>query len=150
WAPDRAGEETAAKRAIGDEADAEPAAGLQHSVLWIARPERILGLHGGDGMHLVRARDGLGRCFTQADVANFSGAHQFRHGANRLLDGRVGVDAVLVVEIDVLDAEALQAALDGLPNVLGAAVEAARSGIGWIAHDAEFRGEEDSVTLAFD
>ena len=53
---------------------------------------------------MVRGR-GLG----QAEVAHLALLHQLGHGAHRLLDRRVGVDAVLVVEVDHLDAEPLQA-----------------------------------------
>ena len=37
--------------------------------------------------------------------------HQLGHRADRVLDRRVGIDAVLVVEVDRLDAEPLQARL---------------------------------------
>ena len=48
---------------------------------------------------------------------------QLGHRADRLLDRHVGVDAVLVVEVDVVGAEALQRALDRAADVLGRAVE---------------------------
>ncbi len=38
----------------------------------------------------------------------------------------------------------------GPANVVGLAVHAADAGIGGVADDAEFRGEHDLVTLAFD
>ena len=48
---------------------------------------------------------------------------QLGHRADGLLDRHVGVDAVLVVEVDVVGAEALQRALDRAAHVLGRAVE---------------------------
>src|SRR5262249_48641995 len=45
------------------------------------------------------------------------------HRADRLLDGRVHVDAMLVVEVDVVDAEALQGGVDCLAHVLRCAVD---------------------------
>ena len=49
-----AGEEAAAERAVGDEADAEFAAGGEDFVFRIARPERVFGLQRGDGMNFAR------------------------------------------------------------------------------------------------
>ena len=49
--------------------------------------------------------------------------HQLGQRADGLLDRRVRVDAVLVVEVDVVGAEPLQRALDRAAHVLGRAVE---------------------------
>ena len=51
-----AGEEAAAQRAVGDEADAELAAERQDLVLGVARPERVLGLERGDRVNSRAAR----------------------------------------------------------------------------------------------
>src|SRR2546430_12808995 len=48
----------------------------------------------------------------------------FRSRADRFLDRRVRIDAVLVVEVDYVDAQALQARYAGLHDVLGPAVDA--------------------------
>ena len=80
-------------------------------------------LHGRDRVHGVRAADRLGAGLGEADVADLALLHQFGHRADGLLDRRVGVDAVLVVEVDVVDAQALQRALaaawtySGLPSI---------------------------------
>ena len=46
-----------------------------------------------------------------AEEADLSLPDQFGHGADRLLDGHGGIDAVLVVEVEVLDAEPLEGAV---------------------------------------
>jgi hypothetical protein len=51
-----------------------------------------------------RLRAGLG----QADVAHLAGLDELRHRSHGVLDRGLRVDAVLVVEVDVIDAEALE------------------------------------------
>src|SRR3546814_10319716 len=49
FGPVAAGQQAARERRVGDEADAEPAAGRQYICLDIAGGERVLGLQCGDG-----------------------------------------------------------------------------------------------------
>ena len=58
------------------------------------------------------------------EVADLAGLDELGHRADGLLDRDVLVDAVLVVEVDVVDAEALQRGVAGLPDVLRRAVDA--------------------------
>jgi hypothetical protein len=51
--------------------------------------------------------------------------HELRHRADGLLDLDVRVDAVLVVEVDVVGFESLKRALDGAVDMLGRTVERA-------------------------
>jgi hypothetical protein len=44
-------------------------------------------------------------------------------GTNRDFDGKAGVDAVLVVEIDAIQVEALQAGLTGRSHICGIATD---------------------------
>ena len=104
---DLAGEESLAERAVGDEADAEFLAGVEDGFFGPAPPERVLALDRGDGLHGVGAADGGGRRFGHAVVADLPGLDEGLDGAGELLDGCVRVDAVLVVDVDRLDAEAL-------------------------------------------
>ena len=145
------GEESAAERAIGDEADAELAAGVEDSVEFgVACPERIFSLQRGDGMDLHRATKSVGAGFGEAEVTDFAFVNEFGHGSDGVFDGRVGVDAVLIVKVDGLDAEAAQAGFAGLPDVIGLAADTTDVGILGIADDAEFCGESDIVTAALD
>jgi hypothetical protein len=44
-------------------------------------------------------------------------------GSSDVFDGNLGVDTVLIVKIDGIDPQALERAFDGLPDVLGLAVQ---------------------------
>ena len=92
----------------------------------------------------VRAADGLGGGFGQSEVAYFAGADELGHRADGLFDRRRGVDAVLVVEVDVIDAEALERGIARLADVVGTAVDAyPRSVVTPLV--AELRREDDLV-----
>ena len=60
-----------------------------------------------------RAAEGVGAGLGEADVAHLALLHQARHRADRLLDRHRAVDPVQVVDVDVVHAEARQAALGG-------------------------------------
>jgi hypothetical protein len=123
---DGAGQEAAAERAVGDEADAELPADSEDLALDVARPQRILGLQ---RRHLVRrmgAPDGLGRRLRDAEMAHLALSDELGHGADRVLDRHGGVDAMDVVEIDRLNGEAAQAGLAGLSDVCRPAVDGGR------------------------
>ena len=70
-----------------------------------------------------------------------------RHRAHRLLDRDLRIHPVLVVEIDRLDAEPLQAGLAGAADVGGAPVHQVAAAVR-APHLAELRGEDDAVTSA--
>ena len=146
---DLAGEEAAPERAVGDESDPELAHRRENLVLDVARPERILGLERRDRVHRVRPANRGGRRLREAEVLHLAGLHELLHRTDRLFDRRVEVDAVLVVEVDVVDAEPLEARVTGLANVLGAAVDADPAAVR-IALVAELRREHDLVAAIGD
>ena len=80
-------------------------------------------------MNLVRAPDGGGAGLGQAQVAHLSGAHQFGHGAHRFLDRHIRVDPVQVIEIDLLDAQALERGVARLAQRFRPAVDPAGPGV---------------------
>src|SRR5688572_2455384 len=75
-------------------------------------------------MHLVRAPDGLRVGFRKAERAHLTLLDEALHRTDGVLDGRVRVYAMLIVEVDDLDAQALEARLAGLHHVLGPPVDA--------------------------
>ena len=108
-----AGEEAAAERAVGDEADAELFEQGEDFLLGLTPPEGVLGLEGGDGLGGVSAADGFGAGFRQAEVFDFAFGDEGLDGAGYVFDRDVGVYAVLVEEVDVVGLEAAEGALDG-------------------------------------
>src|SRR5438105_15439514 len=95
-------------------------------------------------MDTLRAPDGVGSCFGEPDVADLALVDELRHRADRVLDGRVRIDAMLIVEIDVVDAEAAQGPLARASHIVRTAVhtEVCTSGR---AHVDELRRDDDFV-----
>ena len=82
-------------------------------------------------------------------MANLAGGDELGHRANRVLDRRRRVDAVLVVEVDVVDTEARERGVAGPAHVGGAAVDRARRRVA-IEADAELGRQEDLVAAPGD
>ena len=147
---DLAGQEATAERAVRDPADAQLPYGRQDAVvLGLAGPQRVLGLQRRDRVDGVRPADSAGRGLGEPEVAHLAGSHQLGHRADGVLDRRGLVDPVLVVEVDVVDAEALQRRVAGLPHVLRSAGDAEELAV-LAAHVAELRREHDLVAPARD
>ena len=117
--------------------------------LWVAGPQGVLGLQRGDRVHSVGAADGCGAGLGQADEADLALSDQLGQGADGVLDGRVRVDPVLVVQVDVVGAEPLQGTLDRDADVRRAAIEDAGAATG-VRDEAELRRQHDLVAAALD
>ena len=76
-----------------------------------------------------------------ADVERLAGAHDVVQRAQRLFDRRVVIEAVDLIEVDVIGAEAAQAGVDGVVDVF--AREAALVGV--VAHRVEDLGGDDDA-----
>src|SRR6266536_3355709 len=98
---DLAGQKAVAERGVRDEADTEAAQQREQFGLGVAGPQRVLGLQRGERVDGVGAADRVRAGLGQADVAHLALGDQVGQGADGLLDGRVRVDPVLVVEIGV-------------------------------------------------
>ncbi|MBK5115675.1 MAG: hypothetical protein JJE23_02035 [Thermoleophilia bacterium] len=73
----------------------------------------------------MRLADRLGGGFAEADVSDLAGLDLLGQRPDGLLDRSTRVDAVLVIEIDVVEAEPLQRSVDRAAHILGAAVDRA-------------------------
>ena len=104
-----AGQQPAAERAVGHEADAQLAAGGERARLVLAGEERVLALERADRVDGVGAAEGRRRGLGEAEEAHLARADQLGHGADGLLDRRLRVHPVLVVEVDRVEPEPLQA-----------------------------------------
>ena len=95
------------------------------------------------------AADRGGAGLGQADVADLALGDQLGQRADGVLDGRVRVDPVLVVQVDVVGAEPLERALDRGADVRRAAVEDAGAAAG-VRDEAELRRHHHLVAAALD
>src|SRR5688572_7393709 len=139
------GEQAAAQRRVGDQRDAELPQRRQRLLGLDPIEQRVLDLQRGEGMDAVRAAHrGRGR-LGQTEIAHLPLLHEPRHGPDRLLDRDGRIDAVLVVEVDHVHAESLQARVARLRHVLRTAIDA-RGPIG-LSEIAELGGEHDLVAL---
>ena len=140
---DGPGEEAAPERAVGHEPDAQFRAGREHLALRLPPPQRVLALDRGDGLDGVRATDRRRPGLGQAEVPDLALRDQLPDRARDLLDRRVGIDAVLVEQVDRVDSEARQGGVGGLPDELGPARERGPAvGVDF----PELRGHDDLIT----
>ena len=116
-------------------------------VLEVAGPQGVLRLQRGDRVDGVGAADRVGPGRGQADVADLALGDELGDRADGVLDRRVRVDAVLVVQVDVVGAQPSQRALDGGADVGRAAVEVPRALAG-VGDQAELGGQHDLVAAA--
>lgn len=89
------------------------------------------------------AADGVGRGLAQAQRAHLALLHQLAHGADRILDRHRWIDAVLVVEVDHVDAQPLEARIARRLHVLRRSIDAV--GAAGPLDLAELGGEHDAV-----
>ena len=144
---DGAGEEALAERAVGDEADAELVEDGDDVVLTVAPPQRVLALHRGDGLHGVGAADRVGGGFGQPEVGDLAGVDELLDRAGDVLDGHGRVDAVLVVEVDVVGAQPAQRAVDGAADAGRVAAEPAGRDAVLLEREPELGGDDDVVAV---
>ena len=122
---DLAGQEALAERAEGHEADAELFKRRDDLGFGFAGPQRVLALQRGHRLHRVGPTDRVGAGFGQAEVADLALGDEVLHGPGDVLHRHIGIDPVLVVEVDVVGPEPPEAALDGAPDLGRFAVDAA-------------------------
>src|SRR5437773_37519 len=72
-------------------------------------------------MDAMGAADRFGSGFGQAKKTDLACAHEFSHCADGLLNGRVRINPMLIVEIDALNIEPAQTSFAGLAQTIGAA-----------------------------
>src|SRR6185369_9922602 len=88
--------------------------------------------------------------FRESDEANLSAFHQFGHCPDRFFYGSFGIDAMLVVEIDVIDAKALQGGIAGSTNVFRLATYSPVARVLFLANIGELGSEEYLVATIAD
>src|SRR5687768_14228810 len=99
-------------------------------------------------MHPMGAPDRADRRLGEAEVAHFSLAHELGHRADSVLDRSARIDAMLIVEVDGVDAEPLERCIARLAHVLRTAVDSPECAVVGIADVAELGGDDDAITLS--
>ena len=92
--------------------------------LGFAPPQGVLALQGGDRLDGVGAAENLDTGFGQAEVGDLAGVDEFLDGSGDILDRHVGIDPMLVEQVDTVGVEPTQGVLDGGADVVGPAVQA--------------------------
>ena len=106
---DLAREEALAQRAERDEADARaPRRPAGRRLLGVARPQRVFALDRRDRLHGVGAADRLRARLREAEVLDLALRDQLLDRSRDVLDRHVGVDAVLVEQVDGVDLQPLE------------------------------------------
>ncbi len=141
---DRASQEAATERAERHEADAEFLQRRQQFAFRFAPPQRVLALHCGHRLHGMRATHRGGTGFGQAEVAHLALGDQVTHGAGHILDRHVRIHAVLVEQVDVVGAQALEAGFGHRTDVLRTTVQA---GVDLCVLEAELGGDHQLVAV---
>src|SRR5215469_2738890 len=145
--PDLLRKEAAPQRAVRDEANPQLAARRQNFVFGVARPQRVFGLQRRNRMDLRRAPQRFRCRLRQSDEPHLSFLHQPGHRAHRLLDRRIGIDPVLVIQVNRLHAKPAQTGVAALAHIFRLATHAARVWIIRIPHDPEFRRQHNFFAL---
>ncbi len=97
-------------------------------------------------MDFACAADGLGRDLTQTEVLDLPGLFQLDHRLDGGLDGLFRLNAVAVVEVDLVDAEAGEGFVACFADVGGLVADGSGAVRGGVV--SEFGGEEDLGTFA--
>src|SRR3712207_1699415 len=100
-------------------------------------------------MRRVRLADRCRCGFGESQVPHLPCLDELLHSPDGLLDGRLGVDTVQVIEVYVVDAEPLEGSVASLLYVLRFAAHAS---IGWVlaTQEAELCGDNYLVLETFD
>ena len=99
-------------------------------------------------MNHVRATNRRWRSFRQTKEADFAGLYQIGHRAHGVFDWRLRINAMLVVQIDDIDAESLEGSVARSLHVFRPTAHGPERRIVLFADIAELGGEKDTVALA--
>ena len=104
-------------------------------------------MEGSDGLDGVGATDGLDACFREAEVLHLALVNEVLHGSRDVFDGDVGINTVLIVEIDGIDPKPLERSFGGLPDVLWPAIQSYHAALFGIDLETELGGNHDLRTV---
>src|ERR1700733_13170937 len=143
---DRTGQEAFAERAKGNESDAEFFERRDDFSLRLSPPERIFALESRHGLDFVCATNRLDAGFGEAEVPDLALLNEVLHGSGDILNRHVGIDAVLIEEVDDIGLESFQRGLGDLADVLGPAIDSSQRPLGFrIDFESELGCDHDLI-----
>ncbi len=123
---DGPGQKALAKRAERHETYPQLVEQRQDRLLGLTPPEGIFALQRRHRLHLVGTADGIDAGLGQTEVAHFPLADQILYCAGHLFHRHLGIDAVLIEEIDDIDVEPAQGCLGHGADIFRPAVQPIR------------------------
>src|SRR5713226_7790354 len=98
-------------------------------------------------MDFRRPPQGFRSGFGEAERSDLALGNKLGHGADGFLDGNIGINAMLIIEIDRFNAQSLKACVASTADILGRTINAADS----VGTDAEAKlgGDDDAVARHF-
>ena len=138
WTAQTARKQASPEWAVGDEQRADLGRGGQDAGFGFPREQGVLGFHRGDGVDALGSPQRLRTDLGQAEVSNPSSTDEIGHRADGVFDGRVRIDPVQVVQVDVVDSQPTGTVLEGLADRFRSAAAALDLG-------AELAGEDHVV-----
>src|SRR5580693_7196606 len=119
---DHAGQQATSQRGISHKADLERTRRAQRLLGLGAIQQRELVLHDRNLVHGVSTVNGLGPSLAEAQSADLALFDQPGHRADGVFDRNGRIDAMLVVQIDDLDAQPLETGLARADDIFGTAI----------------------------
>ena len=95
----------------------------------------------------MRAPNRVGRGFGQSQVAHFSRPDQFAHCADCFFNRNRRIDAMLIIQVDMIGLQAFQTGVATSAHIFRPAIHADKTAVG-AAFVAEFGGENDFVAAS--
>src|SRR4029079_9301190 len=89
----------------------------------------------------------LRRRFTQTQILDLSGFHQIAHCPDGIFDWYVGIDSMLIVEIDAIDAQTLERSVTGRAHVFRSTVDRSYRRIGRVAYDGKLCSYDHIIAM---
>ena len=121
---------TAAQRAERHQPDAEIVQDADDFLFRFAPEQRVLALQHGDRLHRMGAADGADAGLGQAEVAYLAHGDEFADRPGDLFDRDLGVDPVLVQQVDVIGAQPPQRPVHRAADVVRLTGQAGLAAVG--------------------
>src|SRR5690606_29459331 len=137
-----------AQRAEGDETDPQLPDDGNQPLLQVPLPEGVLALKGGDGVDGVSSPKRRLARLRKAEEAHLSRRDEVGHRSYRVLDRDLGIDPVLVEQVDMIHPQATQGAVHCFADARWMAVELHRFSI--LDSPAESRGDDYLVAATLE